>query len=69
MSATSAVATESCRGADADRRPRSIVVNTPAAGMIWFGGWLFTIGFAQLAFWKALLALCIWPYYLGALAR
>jgi hypothetical protein len=33
------------------------------------GGWLFTIGFAQLGFWKAVLALVIWPYFLGTLAR
>ena len=52
-----------------DRRPRSIVVSTPFAGMLWFGGWLFTIGLAHLAFWKAALALIIWPYFLGVLAR
>jgi len=34
-------------------------------GMLWFGGWLFTIGFIHLHFWKALLALVVWPYYLG----
>ena len=36
-----------------------------ATGMLWFGAWLFTIGFLHLAFWKAVLALFIWPYYLG----
>jgi hypothetical protein len=36
------------------------------AGTFWFAGWLFTIGFADLGFWKALLALIIWPYYVGA---
>ena len=35
-------------------------------GSLWFVGWLFTIGFAHLSFWKALLALALWPYYLGA---
>jgi hypothetical protein len=35
------------------------------AGMAWFGGWLFTIGYLQLGFWKDLLALVIWPYYIG----
>ncbi|MBD3413507.1 MAG: hypothetical protein GF421_03630 [Candidatus Aminicenantes bacterium] len=34
-------------------------------GPIWFIGWLFTIGFANLTFWKAVLALIIWPFYLG----
>ena len=56
---------------DADRpriRDKPIVVHSPAFG-IWLGGWLFTLGFAQLAFWKAILALVIWPYFLGELAR
>ena len=32
---------------------------------IWFMGWLFTIGYVKLHFWPAVLALIIWPYYLG----
>ena len=36
------------------------------AGTLWFGAWLFTIGFLKLGFWKAVLALLVWPYYLGA---
>jgi uncharacterized membrane protein len=40
----------------------------PGLGMLWFGGWLFAIGFAHLGFWKAVLALVIWPYFLGSLA-
>ena len=35
-------------------------------GMIWFGGWLFSLGLLKLGFWKGLLALVIWPYYVGA---
>jgi hypothetical protein len=35
-------------------------------GPIWFIGWLFTIGFAKLSFWKAVFALIVWPYYLGS---
>lgn len=35
-------------------------------GPIWFIGWLFTIAFAKLSFWKATLALIIWPHYLGS---
>lgn len=31
----------------------------------WLMGWLFTIGFLRLTFWKGVLALFIWPYYLG----
>lgn len=36
-----------------------------AVGLLWFVGWLFTIGFLHLAFWSGLLALVIWPYDLG----
>jgi len=35
------------------------------AGPLWFIGWLFTIGFLYLTFWKGFLALVVWPYYLG----
>lgn len=28
-------------------------------------GWLFTIGYCGLSFWKGVLAIIIWPYYLG----
>lgn len=34
-------------------------------GVLWFIGWLFSIGFLKLGFWKGLLALLIWPYFLG----
>jgi len=34
-------------------------------GTIWVAAWLFTLGFLQLHFWKGLLALLLWPYYLG----
>ena len=33
---------------------------------VWIIGWLFTIGFLHFSFWKAVLAIIIWPYYLGA---
>jgi len=35
-------------------------------GSIWFAGWPFTLGYLQLTFWKGLLALIVWPYYVGA---
>jgi len=35
-------------------------------GTVWFAGWLFTLGFLRLVFWKGLLAFVLWPYYLGA---
>ncbi len=37
----------------------------PLAGTLWFGGWLFTLGLLKLVWWKALLALIVWPYFLG----
>ena len=35
-------------------------------GGLWFVGWMFSIGFLHLSFWKGALAFIIWPYYLGA---
>lgn len=35
-------------------------------GLAWFAGWLFTIGYLHLSFWKAVLGLIVWPYYVGA---
>lgn len=32
---------------------------------LWMIGWLFTIGYLQLTFWKGVWAIVIWPYYLG----
>jgi hypothetical protein len=34
-------------------------------GILWIAGWLFTIGYLQLTFWKAVLAIVVWPYYVG----
>ena len=34
-------------------------------GLVWFAGWLFTLGYLELSFWKGLLALLLWPYYIG----
>ena len=39
------------------------------AGGFWFAGWLFTIAFAKLLWWKAILAIVIWGYYLGVAVR
>lgn len=35
------------------------------SGGLWFGAWLFTLGYLHLSFWKGVLALIIWPYFLG----
>ncbi len=34
-------------------------------GIFWYAGWLFTIAFVELVWWKAILGIVIWPYYLG----
>jgi hypothetical protein len=34
-------------------------------GGLWFAGWLFTLGYLDLGFLKGLLAIVLWPYYLG----
>jgi hypothetical protein len=38
-----------------------------AVGLVWFAAWLFTIGYLHLTFWKGVLAIVLWPYYLGAM--
>jgi len=35
-------------------------------GTVWFAAWLFIIGLLHLTFWKGVLAIVLWPYYLGA---
>jgi uncharacterized membrane protein len=37
----------------------------PLGATAWLGGWLFTIGFLHLGFWKRVLAILLWPYLLG----
>jgi hypothetical protein len=34
-------------------------------GSFWFIAWLFTVGFVNLTFWQAVLAIVAWPYFLG----
>jgi hypothetical protein len=50
-------------------RQSNIQVDTGLVGTIWFIGWLFTLAFAKLIWWQALLGILIWPYYLGLAAR
>jgi hypothetical protein len=38
-------------------------------GPIWVIGWLFTVGYLGASFWKAVLALLFWPYFLGVALR
>ncbi len=42
------------------------VVQHGGLGLVWFVGWLFTIGYLHLGFWQGLLGLFVWPYFLGA---
>ena len=36
-------------------------------GLLWFAGWLFTIGFLKLGFfWKGASGILLWPVYLGS---
>ena len=44
---------------------KTIKVQADIVGPIWFIGWLFTLAYANLGFWQALLAILIWPFFLG----
>ncbi len=35
-------------------------------GAIWLTGWLFTLGYTDAGFWKGILDLLLWPFFLGA---
>lgn len=49
---------------------RTVWVNTGSSiGIFWVIGWLFTIAFAQLVWWQAILGVVVWPYYLGLAVR
>jgi len=34
-------------------------------GGLWCASWLFTLGLLHLHFWKGVLAVVLWPYYVG----
>ncbi len=34
-------------------------------GVLWFIGWLFTIGYVNLVWWKIILGIVVWPWFLG----
>lgn len=42
------------------------IENHAFGGGLWCAMWLFTIGYLKLSFWQGVLAIIIWPYYLGA---
>ena len=42
------------------------VQNIPNPGAtVWIIGWLITLGLLKFSFWKAALAILLWPYYIG----
>jgi hypothetical protein len=48
---------------------RRVPSSTGVGGTLWFAGWLFTVGFAKLVWWKILLGLIAWPYFLAVALR
>ncbi len=46
-----------------------IITQQGIGGAIWAIGWLFTIGYLQLSFWRGVLALIVWPYFMGVKFR
>lgn len=50
------------------RKDRIRIEQHSAGGLLWFACWLFTVGVLQLSFWQGVVALVIWPYYLGVRA-
>jgi hypothetical protein len=55
---------------ETDNKPHTLKVeNGSIAGCIWFIGWLFTLAFAGLNWWQSIIAVLLWPYYLGLAAR
>jgi len=58
---------------DAGLEEEAMSKSDSAAGftgvVIWFIGWLFTIAFAQLVWWKIILGLVVWPLFLGQALR
>ena len=42
-----------------------VVQHGTCGGLLWFAGWLFTIGYLKLGLWPGALALIIWPYHIG----
>ena len=56
---------ETVDGMEQEKTQKIRVQHQPCFGLVWFVGWSFTIGFLHLAFWRAVLAIALWPYYLG----
>jgi hypothetical protein len=52
-----------------EKRSRNMKNSGGFAGAVWFAGWLFTIAYANLVWWKIILGIVVWPYYLGVFMR
>ncbi len=52
-----------------ESKPRNNATSAGLAGVVWFAGWLFTIAYANLVWWKIILGIVVWPYYLGLAIR
>jgi uncharacterized membrane protein len=48
-----------------EKTPKIRIEHHTVSGLVWIWAWLFTIGFLHLGFWKGVLAILLWPYYLG----
>lgn len=57
---------EEIRKPESGRMPKIKIEQHSLGGTLWFGAWLFTLGFLELTFWKGALALVFWPYFLGS---
>lgn len=45
------------------------IKNQAFTAFSWFAAWLFTISFLDLPLLKAILAIILWPYYIGEYIR
>lgn len=52
-----------------EQKKRGGMAPGASAGVIWFIGWLFTISFAELVWWKIILGIVVWPFFLGQVVR
>ncbi len=34
-------------------------------GAFWFAGWLFSISYCGLVWWKIILGIVVWPFFMG----
>ena len=45
---------------------KTIIQSQCSFGLFWFAGWLFSLGYLNLGFWKGLFAILLWPYFVGS---